>query len=108
MHCCGSIDLLLDDLIEIGLDVINPVQITARNMEPAGLKTRFGDRLSFWGGVDTQHVLPNGTPEQVHAETRRIIEIMSPGGGYVLNSVHNIQWDVPPENIVAMCEAASV
>jgi len=105
LHCCGSISLLLDDLIEIGVDVINPVQITARDMEPEGLKERFGDRLSFWGGIDTQRTLPCGSPEEVAKETRRIVEIMSRGGGYVVNPVHNIQWDVPPENIVAMCEA---
>jgi uroporphyrinogen decarboxylase len=106
LHCCGSISLLLDDLIEIGVDVINPVQITARDMEPEGLKERFGDRLSFWGGIDTQRILPCAAPEEVANETRRIVEIMSRGGGYVVNPVHNIQWDVPPENVVAMCEAA--
>lgn len=105
MHSCGSIALLLDDLIEIGVDAINPVQISAKNMEPDNLKARFGDRLVFWGGIDTQYLLPKGTPLEVENETRRIIEIMNKKGGYVLNSVHNIQWDVPPENIAAMCRA---
>ncbi len=106
-HCCGSINALLDDLIDIGVDVINPVQVTAADMDSATLASEFGDRVSFWGAVDTQHVLPNGTPEDVRAEVRRRIVDLAPGGGYVFSAVHNIQPDGPLENILAMYEAAN-
>ncbi len=106
IHSCGSIRQFIPSLIENGIDAINPVQVSAADMDPAELKAEFGDRLSFWGGIDTQHILPNGSPEEVAAETRRIIEILGENGGYVLNSVHNIQADVPPENIIAMFETA--
>jgi len=89
-----------------GFDAINPVQVAARGMQPEVLKAEFGDRLTFWGGIDTQRILPFGTVEEVRAEVRRIIDILGPGGGFVLNSVHNIQGDVPPENIVAMFDEA--
>jgi uroporphyrinogen decarboxylase len=106
LHSCGSIYKLLPDLIEAGYDVINPVQITSRNMEPALLKKEFGKDITFWGGgADTRHILNRGTPEAVKEHTRRNIEILSPGGGFVFNTVHNILPDVPPENIVAMFEA---
>lgn len=105
-HTCGSVVEFLPDLIEIGVDILNPVQVSARDMDPAWLKAEYGDRLTFWGGVDTQHVLPNGTPEEVTAEARRRIEQLGDGGGYVLDAVHNIQADVPPENIVALYAAA--
>ncbi len=105
-HSCGSVSPLIDDLIDIGVDAVNPVQVNANNMDPALLKERFGNRVSFWGGIDTQKILPFGTPEEVRAETRRIIGILGKGGGYVLNSVHTIQPDVPPENIVAMFDEA--
>ncbi len=104
-HSCGAIQSLIDDLIEIGSDAINPVQVNAKGMEPAKLKEEFGDRVAFWGAIDTQKLLPFGTADEVRAETRRIIEVLGKGGGYVLNSVHNIQSEVPPENIVAMFEA---
>ncbi len=104
-HCCGSVYHFIDHLIDIGVDALNPVQVTAKNMEPERLKADFGDRISFWGGINTQRILPFGTPEEVAAETRRIIEILGRGGGYILNSVHNIQAEVPPENIVAMFDA---
>ena len=107
LHCCGSIVPILDDLIDAGIDVLNPVQITADNMDPRMLKERFGDRLAFWGGgVDTQHILQNGTPEEVAANTRELCEIFKPGGGFVWNTIHNIQATVPPENIVAAFDAA--
>ena len=96
----------LDDIIEIGVDVRNPVQVQADHMEPEGLKARFGDRLAFWGATNTQRVLPFGTPDEVCAEVRRIIDILGEGGGTVLNSVHNIQDDVPAENVVAMFDEA--
>ncbi len=105
-HSCGAIHPFFDDLIEIGADAINPVQVNAKDMEPEKLKEEFGDRVAFWGGIDTQKLLPFGTADEVRAETRRIIEVLGKGGGYVLNSVHNIQPEVPPENIVAMFDSA--
>ena len=107
LHSCGSIMPLLDDLIEAGIDGINPVQITADNMDPRMLKQRFGDRLLFWGGgVDTQHILQNGTPGQVRENVRQLCETFKPGGGFVWNTIHNIQATVPPENIAAAYDAA--
>jgi uroporphyrinogen decarboxylase len=105
-HCCGNVKPFLEDLIEIGVDVLNPVQVTATGMDPAELKQAYGDRLVFWGGIDTQRLLPKGAPAEVYQETSRIIDIMAQGGGYVLSAVHNIQADTPPENIVAMLNAA--
>ncbi len=104
-HCCGSAYHFIPHLIDIGVDALNPVQVTAANMEPELLKARFGDRLSFWGGINTQRILPFGTPEEVAVEARRVIGILGKGGGYILNSIHNIQAEVPPSNIVAMFEA---
>ncbi len=106
-HSCGAVRQFLPRLIENGIDILNPVQVTAQGMDAAELKAEFGDRLCFWGGIDTQHILPNGTPDEVAAETRRIIGILGEGGGYVVNTVHNIQADVPPENILALFQAAS-
>ncbi len=106
IHSCGSIRQFIPRLIENGIDAINPVQVSASDMDPAELKAEFGDRMAFWGGIDTQQILPHGTPEEVAAETRRIIDVLGEGGGYVLNSVHNIQADVPPENVIAMFETA--
>jgi len=103
-HSCGNVTGLIDDLIEIGVDIINPVQVSAMG-DTAALKNRFQDRIVFWGAIDTQHVLPNGTPEEVIAEVRRVMCDLGPGGGYVVGSVHNIQPDVPPQNIIAMAEA---
>jgi uroporphyrinogen decarboxylase len=105
-HTCGSVYTYISDFIDIGIDALNPIQVTARNMDPARLKKEFGDRIAFWGAVDSQHILPHATPEQVRAEVRRIFEAMGQGGGYVVAAVHNIQPDVPPENIVALFEAA--
>lgn len=104
-HCCGSIRSLLDDFIDLGVDAINPVQVTARDMDTATLASEFGDRLSFWGAIDTQRVMPSGTPQEVRAEVRRRIEDLAPGGGYVLSAVHNIQAGVSVENILAMFDA---
>jgi uroporphyrinogen decarboxylase len=107
LHSCGSIYKLLPDLIDAGVEIINPVQISAADMEPERLKNEFGANVVFWGGgADTQHVLPNGTPQEIREHVRRLIEIFAPGGGYVFCQVHNIQANVPPENIVAMFEAA--
>lgn len=104
-HTCGNIVPLLDDLIEIGVNAINPVQVSANQMDPAYLKARFGDRVCFWGGVDTQKVLPAGTPEDVTNEVRERIRVMGEGGGFVLAPVHNVQFDVPAANIRALYEA---
>ena len=103
-HSCGNVTAFIDDLIEIGVDALNPVQVTALG-DTKALKARFGDRISFWGGIDTQRVLPLGTPEEVEAEVRLRIRDLAPGGGYIVGSVHNIQPDVPTANIVAMAEA---
>jgi len=104
-HCCGSIYKLLDDLIELGVDAINPVQVAARDMNSSTLGAEFGSRLSFWGAIDSQFILPKGTTEDVKSEVRRRIRDLAPGGGYVLAAVHNIQPGVPVENIIAMYEA---
>jgi uroporphyrinogen decarboxylase len=107
LHCCGGVRELLLDLIDAGLDAINPVQITCRGMEPAGLKRDFGTRITFWGGgCDTRDVLIHGTPAQVRDHVQRLIEIWRPGGGFVFQQVHNILADVPSENVVAMYDAA--
>lgn len=106
-HCCGSAYHYVRHLIDIGVDALNPVQVTAKNMEPERLKAEFGDDICFWGGINTQRILPFGTPEQVAEETRHIIDVLGKGGGYVLNSVHNIQAEVPPENILAMFETGT-
>jgi uroporphyrinogen decarboxylase len=107
LHTCGSIYKLIPDLIEVGVDILNPVQISARDMEPQRLKREFGRDVTFWGGgANTQHVLPHATPAEVREHVRELIEIFAPGGGYVFCQVHNIQANVPPENVVAMFEAA--
>ena len=103
MHTCGSVRNLLPDLIKAGLDIYNPVQFTAFNMDLMELKKDFGKDLVFWGGgVNTQSTLKTGTPQQVSDEVKKIIDILAPGGGFVFNTVHNIQEDVPPENFWAM------
>ncbi len=105
-HSCGSIVHLLDDLVEVGVDIINPVQCSAAGMDPAWLKETYGDRLVFWGGgVDTQHTLPFGTPEEVYREVQERLRVFSPGGGFVFTPVHCIQQNVPVENLLAMFEA---
>ncbi|MFB0545938.1 MAG: uroporphyrinogen decarboxylase family protein [Anaerolineae bacterium] len=104
-HSCGNAVDFIDDLVEIGMDIINPVQVSAMG-NTAVLKARFGEKVVFWGAIDTQHVLPHGSVEDVEAEVRRRIRDLGPGGGFVVGPVHNIQPDVPPQNIVAMAEAA--
>jgi len=105
IHTCGSVIALLPDLIEAGFDILNPVQCSAAGMDPRTLKERFGDRITFWGGgVDTQHTLPFGTPDQVRREVRERIAIFGPGGGFVFNTIHNVQARVPAENLVALFE----
>ena len=106
IHSCGSIESLLDDLIEAGLDAANPVQISCKNMDPAHLKKTYGDRFTFWGGgIDTQNTLPFANPEQVKESVHGLLDIWAPKGGFVFQQVHNIQADIPSENIIAMFEA---
>ncbi|MHB9024675.1 MAG: uroporphyrinogen decarboxylase family protein [Armatimonadota bacterium] len=106
-HSCGSVYHLIPHFIEAGIDILNPVQTSAANMDPARLKAEFGDKIVFWGGgCDTQHVLGSATPEEVYAHVQERLRLFAPGGGYVFNQVHNIQADVPPENILAMFAAA--
>jgi len=108
LHCCGGIRELIPDLIDAGLDAINPVQISAKGMDAKGLKADFGDDLIFWGGgCDTQEILPNGTPEEVSRHVREQVRIFGPGGGFVFQQVHNILSDVPPENIAALFDSVN-
>ena len=105
-HSCGAVTSLVPLFIEEGIDILNPVQISADGMDSSFLKKEYGNELTFWGGgVDTQHVLPHGTPGQVKDAVRRQLDILAPGGGFVFNTVHCIQPDVPPENLAAMFEA---
>ena len=98
---------LLPELIDAGLDCFNTVQTDAANMDGMELKKKFGEHITFWGGgVDTQRTLPFGTPDQIRAEVRERLQIFGPGGGFVFQQVHNILADVPPENVLAMLEAA--
>ena len=107
LHCCGGVRELIPDLIEAGLDAVNPVQTSCRGMDPAGLKADFGRDLVFWGGgCDTQTALASETPAAVKQHVRERIRTFAPGGGFVFQQVHNILANVPPENIVAMYEAA--
>ncbi len=106
-HSCGAVYDLIPDLIDLGFDILNPVQVSARGMDTRRLKQEYGTDIVFWGGgVDTQRILPFGTPQQVRDEVRRRIEDLAPGGGFVFAAVHNVQAGVPPENIVAAFEAA--
>ncbi len=105
-HSCGSVERFIPSFVEAGFDILNPVQCSAANMEAGHLKSSFGDRLVFWGGgVDTQNTLPFGTPEHVRAEVLERCRIFSPGGGFVFNSIHNVQAQTPVRNIVAMIDA---
>ena len=107
LHSCGSIADLLPDLIEAGVEIINPVQTSARGMEPERLKRDFGQDITFWGGgCDTQRILPQATEEEIDDHVRRRIDTFAPGGGFVFTQIHNILPNVPPRNIVAMVEAA--
>lgn len=105
-HICGSITKILPILVDTGLDILNPVQISAEGMDPVWLKNEFGDRIAFWGGgVDTQRTLPFGSPEEVEREVKERIRIFAPGGGFVFSAIHNIQAKTPPENIATMFRA---
>ncbi len=106
IHTCGSVITLLPDLIDAGFDILNPVQCSAVGMDPQTLKDRFGDKITFWGGgIDTQKTLPFGTPDEVRKQVRERIEIFGRNGGFVFNTVHNVQAGTPAENLVAMYEA---
>jgi hypothetical protein len=105
MHCCGGITPLLDAVVEAEFDILNPVQCSARGMEAKSLKQQYGDRLVFWGGgVDTQRVLPFGTPQDVRDQARERIETFAPGGGFVFSTIHNVQANTPIENLLALFE----
>ncbi|HHV62909.1 MAG TPA: methyltransferase [Firmicutes bacterium] len=105
-HTCGSVVNLLDDLVDAGVDILNPVQCSAAGMDPVYLKEKYGKKLVFWGGgIDTQRTLPFGTAEEVKAQALERLRIFAPGGGYVFNAIHNIQQPTPIENILAMFEA---
>lgn len=107
LHSCGGIQPLIPDIIDEGVEVLNPVQTNAAGMEPSGLKRDFGDKLTFWGGgAEVAGVLTDGTPDEVRQQVRERIRVFAPGGGFVFNQVHNLQANVPPQNIVAMYEAA--
>lgn len=107
MHSCGSIKPYLPILIDCGIDVISPVQISAANMEPEDLKKEFGNKISFWGGgCDTQNVLNNGSVEEVRDNVRKLVRAFKPNSGYVFNQVHNIMGDIKPEKVIAMFETA--
>lgn len=105
LHSCGAVREVIPDLIEVGVDILNPIQVSAVGMDSAELKREFGKDLVFWGGgVDTQRVLGTGSPDEVRAEVRRRLRDFMPGGGFVFATVHNIQPNVPPENLLAMFE----
>jgi len=106
IHTCGSVVNLIDEFIDAGFDIMNPVQTSAAGMDPVALKQQFGSRIVFWGGgVDTQHTLPFGAPDAVRAEVKERIDVFGPGGGFVFNPVHNVQAGTPVENLVALYAA---
>ena len=107
LHTCGAVQEFIDDLADIGVDIVNPMQVSAQGMDPGYLKRTFGDKICFWGGIDTQRLLPNGTSKEVAENVVAMWNIMKENGGYILGAVHNIQDGVPPENIVAMFDTAA-
>ncbi len=105
IHSCGAVEPLIEDFIAVGFDILNPVQTSAAGMVPSELKKRYGDRIVFWGGgVDTQRTLPFGSPDEVREQVRERIRIFGRGGGFVFNTIHNVQGNVPVENLLAMYE----
>lgn len=108
IHSCGSIWAMLDDIVDAGFDILNPVQTGAANMNPRALKDKYGDQITFWGGgIDTQKTLPFGTPDDVRTEVYERMQIFGPGGGFVFNPIHNVQSRVPVENLIALYEAVN-
>jgi len=105
LHSCGSVRPFMKDWADMGLDVLDPIQTSAKNMDTAEIKKEIGDRLSFHGAMDIQWVLPHGTVEDVRQEVRKIIKDLAPGGGFIVSPSHNVQGDVPPENLIAMRDA---
>jgi uroporphyrinogen decarboxylase len=107
-HSCGAVKPIIPDFIEMGVDILNPVQYSAKDMELPSLKRDFGRDITFWGGgIDTKEILPLGKPEKVRDEIKRVLDILAPGGGFVFATIHNIQADVPPANLEAMLETLS-
>ena len=106
LHSDVAAAALVPDLVDCGIDCLNLIQISAKGMDSATLQAKYGNDIAFWGGIDTQGILPFGTPDEVRAKVKSRIENLAPGGGFVLRTVHNIQPEVPPENIVALFEAA--
>lgn len=104
-HSCGSIDVIIRDLIDVGVDILNPLQIDAAGMEPQALKRVYGEELVFWGGAVRNAILACGSPAEIETEVKRNLDALAPGGGYIFSTVHNIQPEVPPENLMAMWEA---
>ena len=103
IHSCGSVEVFLKDFIDAGFDILNPVQTSAKGMEPKALKTKYGNKIVFWGGgIDTQSTLPFGTPEQVKQEVKERLKIFGKGGGFIFNTIHNVQPKVPVQNVLAM------
>ena len=107
MHSCGKITAIIPDLIEAGVDVLDPVQVKAEGMVPRELKAEFGDRICFSGGVDEQQLLIEATPDEVRSQVRRLLDDMARDGGFFIGPTHNFQADIPLENILAMYEAAA-
>ena len=105
-HSCGAVEPLIPSFIEAGFDILNPVQCSAVGMDPTTLKEKYGEKIIFWGGgVDTQQILPYGTPEEVFEQVKSRLEILGQNGGMVFAGIHNIQANVPVENVLAMVEA---
>jgi uroporphyrinogen decarboxylase len=107
LHSCGSVYEIIEDFIDIGIDILNPLQSNAANMEPEKLKEKAGENLVLWGGIDTHFLLPKGSHEEVKDEVKRRISILGDGGGYILAPDHNVLIDIPPDNLIAMFEAAN-
>ena len=105
-HSCGSIVPVIDDLIEVGLDILDPIQVSAAGMQPEQLYPRFGDRLTFHGAIDEQQLLPHATAAEVYDRTKQTIDVLGARGGYIVSAAHMVQGDTPPENVVAMIQAA--
>ncbi|MCL2815314.1 MAG: methyltransferase, partial [Oscillospiraceae bacterium] len=101
-HTCGSVFDLIPSLIDCGVDILNPIQPNAYNMEPERLKSEYGRQITFWGGIDTQDLLVNGSPEDVRREVAYILSVFGTDGGYILSPAHCIQDDVPPANVIAI------
>jgi uroporphyrinogen decarboxylase len=105
-HCCGACRAIIPDLIEVGVDALNPTQTSAAGMDPVALKREFGRDITFWGGIDVINLLPFGSPREVVDAVRRHLDALAPGGGYVFAPSHMIPRGTPPENVVAMYQAA--